>query len=282
MFGKKRNSQKQNQIQSFILEPILTPSGLFDLDDPTSVDAADISPDVDPIPVDDPSTESPTLDSNDDLEFIPLADSSTDDYNAGVFTVGETGEVGIDFLFDGGKFKGEVAIFSLEGMDQFEPASEEFVQEAAIRAASDSELGHIVISDQTEGAKFAGSLGESKDWNSGEYQGVKTVSMRPGDKFGVMLVPDGTVEQVVENPAVSGTKAPLFSLGTANPDDTLHFGQIADVTGDGNTFVMEDVQAGHSWYDQDYNDLIFQIQGGTGDAPTIDEFIEQGMMEAED
>ncbi|MDB9312223.1 S8 family serine peptidase [Spirulina sp. CS-785/01] len=278
--ASKAKPEPQNQIQSFILEPILTPSGLIDVDDGGGPDAPDIPTDLDPPTLDDqpnsPAEESGAVSilSDPQIEIDP-PDFSADLFqaDAGEFTVGISGEVGIDFLFDGGKFQGEVGIFSLEGMDEFEAGSEEFIQEAAIRAASDSELGHIVISDKTEGAKFEGSLGESKNWNSGDYQGVKTVSMRPGDKFAVMLVPDGTVDQVIENPAIDGSKAPLFSLGTTNPDDTLHFGQIADVTGDGNTFVMEDVQAGHNWYDQDYNDLIFQVRGAEGEAPLMEDLI---------
>ncbi|NEO26412.1 MAG: DUF4114 domain-containing protein, partial [Kamptonema sp. SIO4C4] len=190
-----------------------------------------------------------------------------------IFTVGDTGEVEIDFLFDGGKYKFELGIFSLEGLDA-EPGSEEFIEEAARRSLSESELGHVVLFDRSEGAKFEGDLGEPKNWNQGEYQGLKTVQMRSGERFGIMLVPNGTVEEVYENPTVGGGKQPLFSLSTANPNDTLHLGQIADVTGDGNTFVMEDVRFDHNWYDQDYNDLIFQVRGATGKAELLDNLIE--------
>jgi hypothetical protein len=76
--------------------------------------------------------------------------------------VGESGEVTIDYLFDGGEYQGELAIFSLEGMEGLEPSSEAFIQKAADRALSDSELGYIVISDKTEGARFSGELGETR------------------------------------------------------------------------------------------------------------------------
>ncbi|MCD8485638.1 MAG: hypothetical protein LRZ84_02520, partial [Desertifilum sp.] len=49
-------------------------------------------------------------------------------FDSGVFTVGESGVVGIDFLFDGGAYKGELGMFSLEGMNEFEPGSEAFIQ----------------------------------------------------------------------------------------------------------------------------------------------------------
>jgi len=232
------------------------------------------------------------------------------DFDSGVFTVGETGEVEIEYLFDGGKYQGEVAFFSLEGMDNLEPGSEAFIQEAAARAlgiesttspsdvgadlSTDSlvdpdlgepaptdtdlpaenapKLGEIVISDKTEGAKFEGAMGE-KNWNRGEFSGVKTVQMRPGDTFGVMLVPNKSVQQVFDNPSIGGSGRPLFSLSTANPDDGFHIGQIADVTGDGNTFVMEDIRVdGKS--DYDYNDIIFRIKGATGKAVHLDDVID--------
>jgi len=193
-------------------------------------------------------------------------------FDSGVFTVGEAGEVGIDFLFDGGSYKGELAVFSLDGMEQFEPGSEAFIQEAARRALSDSELGHVIIRDRLEAAKFSGSLGESTNWNMGEYLGVKTFTMRPGDEFGIMLVPNGQVQTVFDNPAVNGAKLPLFSMATANPDDAFHVGQAADVTGDGSTFVMED-QRVDKGSDRDYNDLIFRVNGATGKAALLDNVI---------
>jgi len=192
-------------------------------------------------------------------------------FDSGVFTVGESGEVGVDFLFDGGGYQGELAIFSLEGMDEFEAGSEEFIQEAATRALSNSELGHVVISDAEEGAKFSGNLGE-RDQNDGEYLGVKTFQMRSGDEFGVMLVPNKTVARVLDNPTIGGSGRPLFSMVTANPDDAFHVGQIADVTGDGNTFVMEDIRVDGKT-DSDYNDVIFQVRGAEGKAALLDSAI---------
>ncbi len=188
----------------------------------------------------------------------------------GIFTVGETGKIEIEYLFDGGKYQGEVAFFSLEGMDNLD--SNEFIQTAAERALSSSEMGHIVISDKTEGAKFEGFLGESNQ-NKGEFAGVKTVQMRPGDTFGIMLVPNKTVQQVFDNPSIGNSGRPLFSLSTANPDGGFHVGQIADVTGDGSTFAIEDIRVdGKS--DYDYNDMIFRIKGATGDVVDLDDVID--------
>ncbi|MFB2970234.1 DUF4114 domain-containing protein [Aerosakkonema sp. BLCC-F183] len=192
-------------------------------------------------------------------------------FTSGVFTVGETGQVSIDYLFDGGGYKGELAIFSLDGMEKFEPGSHQFIQEAAHRALSNSEFGYVVISDPTEGAKFSGNLGDGNN-NSGNYLGVKTFSMRPGDEFGVMLIPNGTVQQLSDNPSAGGALRPLFSLVTANPNQAFHIGQIADVTGDGHTFALEDLRMDRST-DRDYNDMIFQVRGATGKAVNLAEVI---------
>jgi hypothetical protein len=188
-----------------------------------------------------------------------------------VFTVGETGSVSVDFLFDGGGYKGEVAIFSLEGMDEFEPGSSEFIKEASSRALSDSELGYVVISHPTEVARFSAVLGEPSQ-NAGEYLGVKSFAMSPGDEFCIMLVPNGRVQQVFDNPGAGGSLRLLFSLGTANPNDTFHVGQIADVTGSGSTFVIEDMRV-DGWTDKDYNDILFQVRGATGKAVHLDQVI---------
>jgi len=279
--------------QSLILEPILTPSGLVDslVDDTPDVGAVDLGidarddvnlyhdasdtdptvPDLTDLPTssaaDEPFEELPFIElegeEDTDLEALtpqrPGLKPPVSPFESGQFVVGETGEVTIDYLFDGGGYQGELAIFSLAGMEELEPGSEDFIQIAAKRAFSDSELGHVVISDQTDGARFSGELGE-RDWNSGEYRGAQTFQMRPGDEFGFMLVPNGRVQEVAENPAIAGAKTPLFSLATANPDDAFHTGQIADVFGDGNTFVFEDLRTdGRS--DLDYNDLIFQVRG---------------------
>ncbi|MDB9495497.1 C2 family cysteine protease [Spirulina subsalsa CS-330] len=192
------------------------------------------------------------------------------DYTTGVFTVGESGDVKVDFLYDGGFYSnGEVGIFSLEGMDEFEIGSQDYIQEAARRALSGSELGHVVISDATEGAKFSGHMGEG-NFNAGEYQEPNTVKMRSGDKFGIMLAANHSMEEVSEGK----TWSVRFSMATANPDDDLQFGQVADVTGDGNTFAFEDLSVDSS--DRDYNDIVFQIHGAEGEAALMDEMVAEG------
>jgi surface antigen/pimeloyl-ACP methyl ester carboxylesterase len=193
--------------------------------------------------------------------------------DSGFFAADATGQVGFDWLQDGGSYQGEVAIFSVQGMEKFTPGSEEFIKEAARRALTNSTLGHVVISDPKEGANplFDGLLGEA-NYNSGPYSGSKKFGMQPGEAFVVMLVPNGTVQKVFENPGIGGDKRPLFSLSSTNPSDAWLYGQIADVTGSGKAFAMED-QRVDSGSDKDYNDLVFNLTGATGKAVSIDKVI---------
>ena len=40
--------------------------------------------------------------------------------------------------------------------------------------------------------------------------------MTPGDEFAVMLVPNGKVQQVFDNPKIGGAKSPLFSISSGD------------------------------------------------------------------
>jgi subtilisin family serine protease len=224
----------------------------------------------------DTTTEDTTTKEEPELETEAIAQSRSEpiEFTSGVFEVGNTGEVEIDFLFDGGHYRGELAIFSLEGLEEFTPGSEEFIQAIAERALSSSELGHVAISDASEGARFSGSL-EKRDHNSGDYIGAKTFQMKAGSQFGVMLVPDGSVQQVAEGASLNGKLRPLFSMATANPDDGFHVGQLADVTGTGHTFTIEDQRVDRG-SDFDYNDLVFQFKGASGRAEAIRDLIADG------
>ncbi|MCL1472887.1 S8 family serine peptidase [Argonema antarcticum] len=197
------------------------------------------------------------------------------DVESGFFTVGQTGQVGVDYLIDGGGYQGELGIFSLTGIEGFAPGSSAFIKETSRRVLSNSTEGYVAITDSTEGAKFSPTFPWGDNQNSGEYKNIKTFAMKPGDKFGFMLVPNGKVQEVFNNPNIGGAKRPLFSLVTANPNEAFHVGQIADVIGDGKTFVMEDkrVDAGS---DKDYNDLVFRVTGATGKAVNLDEVIDPG------
>ncbi|MEG3976280.1 DUF4114 domain-containing protein, partial [Microcoleus sp. herbarium8] len=195
-------------------------------------------------------------------------------FTSGVFTADATGRISVDYTFDGGSFQGELAFFSLDDLEKFEPGSEAFIKEVAARSLSNSVKGHVVINDATEGARFAGELGEANA-NEGVYLGVKSFAVTAGGKYGVMLVPNGSVKSVFDNPTAGGAGRPLFSMAMANPVEGFHFGQIADFTGEGNTFAMEDMRL-DGGSDRDYNDIIFQVRGATAKAGKLDDLIAPG------
>jgi hypothetical protein len=160
-------------------------------------------------------------------------------------------------------------------MEQFSPGSQAFVQEAVRRALSQSELGHVVIQDHTEAARFSGAMPGEGHFNYGTYTGPRTVSLVPGSQFGLLIVPSGTVQRLWETPNDVALD-PIFSLATANPDDSLQWGQITDLDGSGHLFALEDIRVnGHS--DRDYNDIILRVDGAIGLAPRIDSLIDPNL-----
>jgi len=204
------------------------------------------------------------------------SDSRTvNSYSAGTFVVGDEGLVNIDWLYDGGKYQGQFGIFSLDGMGQFTPGSPEFITEVTNRVLSNTEKGYLVFSDLEEGARFSGILGnEIKDWNAGDYKGVKSFAMKPGSCFATVLIPNSTFASVAQNPATTdANKRPLFSLVSANPAYGMSMGQMADVNGMGKAYSYEDKDAATS--DRDFNDLIVMITGATADLPSIDDLKSQ-------
>jgi|GEM_PF-3728141 len=180
--------------------------------------------------------------------------------NSGVFSVGESGHICIDYLHDGGGWEGELAIFSLDGMEALEPGSTAYIQEAARRALSDSKLGHIAISDKTEGARFDRVIGahEKKNWNAGEHKGLKHFNLAPNSEFAFIFAPKGSIKNVLNNPNRSN---PLFSLEAPNASNAKSFGRFASLGDDGKTFAF-----GDRFGDSDYNDLIFRVLGADGTA----------------
>jgi subtilisin-like proprotein convertase family protein len=105
---------------------------------------------------------------------------------------------------------------------------------------------------------------------------VNTVALNPGDRYGMMLTPNGTVRELLNHPDAATTLRPLFSLATANPLDQFHVGQIADVTGRGQTFAWEDLRS-DGWTDRDYNDVIVNITGASGRADALDDWIDPSL-----
>lgn len=216
-------------------------------------------------------------------------ESHPDEYTAGLFIVDESGQVRVDYLFDGGAYEGELGLFSLSDMEGMAFGSAEFISEAVRRVRSDSLLGAVVIQDSQEGARFSGQLGsrQEPDFNldAGKYRGIKTVEMTPGDKLAAVLIPNGTFAELAQNPSLSDPKKqPLFSLATANPQDGLFYGQVAGVNPQGcefaNAVAFEDMCAADS--DRDYNDVVFQIRGVEVYSPTLDGLIAEGQMDPAD
>ena len=189
----------------------------------------------------------------------------------GAFTVEDSGLVKIDWLYDGGKYQGEFGIFNIAGMENLTPGSAEFIAEAVKRVLSNSEQGYPVFSDLSEGARFSGLLGgEVRDWNAGDYKGVKSLAMKPGSCFATVLVPNSTFTSLAQNPAITDpNKRPLFSMVSQTSAYGMSIGQMADVNGMGKAYSYEDKDASAS--DLDFNDLIIQITGAIGNVPSIDE-----------
>ncbi|GCL35462.1 hypothetical protein SR1949_05570 [Sphaerospermopsis reniformis] len=187
----------------------------------------------------------------------------------GIFLVDNTGKISINFLADAGSYRSEMAIFSLQGIDNFTPGSGDYIKEAARRALSNSPLGYIVIIDPNEGAKFTGELGENNQ-NEGNYSGIKTFDFTPGSQIAMMLVPQGTVQQVFDNPNVGNNQRPLFSIAAANPNNATQMGQLVP-----GTFGWEDIRVDQNT-DADYNDIIFQIKGATGTTTEVGQLFAVG------
>ncbi len=195
--------------------------------------------------------------------------SSLTDLNSGVFTVDKTGKVLIEYLLDGSGNKGELAIFSLEGIEELAVTNyEEFLKEASRRALTNSELGYVVISDREEAALYQENPGP-KNRNGGDYKGLKILEMKPEDKVGFLFVPNSTVEKVFEKPKITGAKRPFFSLTTENADDNFPESQFVDLTGDGEVFAFDGSRSGQ----KDYKDVVFAVSMLEGKVPLYDDLI---------
>jgi hypothetical protein len=188
---------------------------------------------------------------------------------AGIFQVDSTGKLQIDFLADSGAYRSEMAVFSLEGMDSLQRGSAEFIKEAARRALTSSVLGYTVIIDPQEGAKFSGELGE-KNLNEGSYGGAKIFRFNAGDQVAMMLVPQGTVQEIFNSPPGVNDKLPLFSLAAANPKSVNQLGQLVP-----GTLGWEDIRTDQNT-DADYNDIVFQVKGALGNLPDLGTLIAPG------
>jgi hypothetical protein len=94
--------------------------------------------------------------------------------------------------------------------------------------------------------------------------------MNPGDRFALMLIQNGSLRELANDPSIIWQlgKLPLFSIPEANPALKASLGQMVRVDSNG-TYAVEDVPIGWSNSDRDYNDLIFQIKGAKNLDPVL-------------
>jgi mannan endo-1,4-beta-mannosidase len=200
-------------------------------------------------------------------------DNNNSTFSTGTFEVNSTGQVQLDFLFDGGWYRGELAIFNVEGMEAYQPGSLAFIQQAAQRALSNSQMGHILLKDPIEGARFSSQLPWENNFNAGAYLGVQNFTMNPGDRFAFMLIQHTTVQEIANDPNKiwQWGKLPIFSIPEVNPGGVAE-GQMVAVDNYG-TFAFEDVRVDWGESDRDYNDIVFQIKGANGIVPSMNSLV---------
>jgi Domain of unknown function (DUF4114)/Alpha-L-fucosidase len=194
-------------------------------------------------------------------QIVSAIGSSSGPQSDGIFFVGSTGEVEVDFLADSGFYHSEVALFSLSGMENLLPGSSEFTNMALSRALSDSTQGHIVIKDGSEGAKFNDLL-EKDNFNDGVYAGAKKFNFNAGDRIAMLISTNRTIAEALKG-SVNG--ATFFSVAAANSQQSAQFGQLRP-----NVFGWEDVVESKS--DRDYNDLVLSVKNITGSGMDVTKF----------
>jgi hypothetical protein len=170
----------------------------------------------------------------------------------GIYTVDDSGKIAIDFLADGGTYRNQMGLFSLTGMENLAAGSDAFITEAARRALSGTD-GYIAVNQTIDAGKFQLEAGH----NTGKYSGRQVFSFKPGDRIAMMMVPDGSIQEVLNTPTIDGNKRPLFSIAAANPGAFQQIGELAD-----GVYGWEDIRRDKT-SDADYNDLLFQVIGAS-------------------
>lgn len=140
-------------------------------------------------------------------------------HESGVFCIDGIGQVKTDFLFDGGAYKGEIGLFSFEGLEHLDKNSDEFRREAIQRVKSNSEQGRVVLSDPGSGAKFTdGKFAGEKSLNGGDYKGKQTFDFKPNDKVAMIYLGNSKFSDVDPNNPPGETY-----LSTGSADNFEHF-----------------------------------------------------------
>ena len=200
-------------------------------------------------------------------------------FKSGFFKVGEAGKVSFEFLYYSGGYKVELAIFSLNRMEEYEVGSHKFILEAVSRASSNSRLGHIVIEDRSQHHSLSNHSGNLTTISSEDCSPTNTFIMNPGDTFAMMLIPHGTLEQVFNRLKITERSLPphlnpLFSFTTDFFQPSLSLGEIVDVGGEEVTFILENL-APQEFANKDCNDIVFRVKGAKGQAISLDEEAKQ-------
>jgi len=196
------------------------------------------------------------------------------EFTSGVFTALES-TLSAEYNWDGGGYNTtQLGVFALDGMELL--SGDAFHREAARRASSNSLDGHLLVDDRTEGAKFSGKLANEDNFNQGSFAGVKTFTVKPGAKYGLILIPDGTLADIAAGGSTGGSRRPLYSMATANPDGLFQAGQLVEAGTSatrGNTYIFEDLRLDQG-SDRDYNDLVVRLRGVSGTVDSIDQHID--------
>ncbi|MGB0560174.1 MAG: Ig-like domain-containing protein, partial [Spirulinaceae cyanobacterium] len=194
-------------------------------------------------------------------ETIALEHNGPPGITEGYFTVETSGQVTVDYLYDGSFAQGEVGLFSLSGMDLSQLGTLAFTQEALRRALTNTTEGHTVIADTQDGAKIDGIN------VSGEvYNGPKTVAMTPGDHFGIIITRNNTLQQAKDWNQTS----PYISLVPSDDSNASAY-QLRAIRSGQNVFAVEDTALPGG--DKDYNDYVFSIEGATANVGLVDPHI---------
>ena len=185
-------------------------------------------------------------------------DRASQDFPSGIFTVGETGEVAIEFLWHGREISsGQLALFSLEGMEDFQLDSPALIAEILDRihfskSFNSISLGHLAIADLNQGARF-GSWGAR--FQDDRVNRIEPLKLPQGERFCFLLICNSDLNAIDTN---------------RDRPDCLCFSflpyHFVDVTGEGNTFAFGE-KGGL------YNSPVFRIWGAKGDTLSLDDAI---------
>lgn len=204
----------------------------------------------------------------------PLTGTKTElDFTAGVFTARES-TLTAEYLWDGGGYgNSQVGVFLLDGMESL--TGDAFHREAAKRATSNSTSGYVLVDDRTEGAKLSGKLSFEDNFNQGPHGGVKSFAVKPGAKYGLVLIPDGSLADIAAGGFTGASRRPLYSMATTNPNGLFQAGQLVEAGANatrGNTYIFEDLRLDQG-SDRDYNDVVIRLRGVNGYVPSINDYI---------